>query len=515
MSHTLEGEKSFPSLPESISRSQETSALTQKEDSGDLQKEITRKKEHGFNSSMHSTETAKESTFITGIPLYLVILATTLAASLLFLDTAIIASAIPRITDEFNSLPDVGWYGSAYQLGSAAFLPLSGKIYTQFSTKWSFLAFFAIFEFGSLFCGTAQSSVMLIVGRAIAGAGGFGLISGALTIIASCLPLDKRAVWTGVLIGASQMGIVLGPILGGALTEYRYVSSNPSWNRRGKHGLTETYSTWRWCFYINLPVGGLVALLLIVIKIPDQIEKLPPLKVLPHLHHHLDLIGFALFASAVIQLLLAVQYGENKFSWNSSTIIGLFCGSGVTFIVWSVWNWRLGDSALIPVSIITKRPVWTSSLTQAFFMTVIFIATYFLPLYFQTVQDTSSLNSGIKLLPSIVSQLIFAIVAGALGESYLNLSLASSSLTGFLSAMISLENGLRYSVRGSWHSPRCDRLWPLHDTQPVYPHWSMVWIPNPCWRRPRHGYADGAYTILLAYFPIDTVYSQLLQCKRF
>ena len=203
MSHTA---KSFPSLPESIPRSQETLALT---------KETKREDRNGLDS-MHST-------FITGIPLYLVILATTLAAALLFLDTSIIASAIPRITDEFNSLPDVGWYGSAYQLGSAAFLPLSGKIYTQFSTKWSFLGFFTIFEFGSLLCGAAQSSVMLIVGRAVAGAGGSGLISGALTIIASCLPLDKRAVWTGVLIGISQMGIVLGPILGGALTEYRYV----------------------------------------------------------------------------------------------------------------------------------------------------------------------------------------------------------------------------------------------------------------------------------------------------
>ena len=231
------------------------------------------------------------------------------------------------------------------------------------------------------------------------------------------------------------------------------------------------YSTWRWCFYINLPVGGLVALLLIIIKIPDQIEKLPPLKVLPHLHHHLDLIGFALFAPAVIQLLLALQYGENKFPWNSSTIIGLFCGSGVTFMVWSVWNWRRGDLALIPVSMVTKRPVWTSSLTQAFSLTVLFIATYFLPLYFQTVQNASPLNSGVKMLPSIVSQLIFAVVAGALGESHLDLSFASNSLTCFLFVVISLENGLRYSIRGPWHRPRCHRLWPLHDTQPIHPRW--------------------------------------------
>ena len=222
MSRTFKGEKNSSSLPESIPRSQETSTSNQKEEIGDLDGQT----QDGLDSSMDSPETAKESTFITGIPLYLVNLSITLAAALLFLDTAIIATAIPRITDEFNSLPDVGWYGSAYQLGSAAFLPLSGKIFTHFSTKWSFLGFFAFFEFGSLLCGAAQNSVMLIVGRAIAGAGGSGLISGALTIIASCLPLDKRAAWTGVLMGFSQMGVVLGPILGGALTEYRYVKHN-------------------------------------------------------------------------------------------------------------------------------------------------------------------------------------------------------------------------------------------------------------------------------------------------
>ena len=120
----------------------------------------------------------------------------------------------------------------------------------------------------------------------------------------------------------------------------------------------------------------------------------------------------------MIHLLLAVQYGENKFPWNSSTIIGLFCGSGVTFMVWFVWNWRQSDNGLISVSMVIKRPVWTASLTQAFSMTVLFITTYFLPIYFQTVQNASPLNSGVKLLPSIVSQLIFVILSGALGKWY-------------------------------------------------------------------------------------------------
>lgn len=241
---------------------------------------------------------------------------------------------------------------------------------------------------------------MLIVGRAIAGAGGSGLISGALTIIATCFPLDKRAGWTGMLMGFSQLGVVLGPILGGVFTEY---------------------VSWRWCFYINLPLGGLCTIFLLFVKIPDQIKKEKALAVLLRIHHYLDLVGFAIFAAAVIQLLLALQYGAGRFGWDSPTVIGLFCGAGATFIVWFGWNWRLGDNALIPKSMVAKRPVWTSSLTQGFSMTVLFITTYFLPIYFQAVQAHSPLGSGVRLLPSIVSQTVFAVVGGALG----NFSLSS------------------------------------------------------------------------------------------
>lgn len=103
--------------------------------------------QHDTDSSKTADGNSSEGSpaYITGAPLYLVMFSITLAAGLLFLDTAIIATAIPKITDDFNSLPDVGWYGSAYQLGSAAFLPLSGKIFMHFSSKWSFLGFFAFF----------------------------------------------------------------------------------------------------------------------------------------------------------------------------------------------------------------------------------------------------------------------------------------------------------------------------------------------------------------------------------
>ncbi|KAK3682305.1 major facilitator superfamily domain-containing protein [Podospora appendiculata] len=341
---------------------------------------------------------ANEPQYLTGVKFWTIMASVTAVAFLMMLDTSIISTArpkVPRITDEFHSLEDVGWYASAYQLASAALQPLTGKIYTKFSLKWSFLGFFALFEIGSLICGAAVSSTMLIVGRAIAGMGASGLMNGGLTIIASAVPLDKRPSVTGSMMGISQLGIVCGPLVGGALT---------------------SYATWRWCFYLNLPFGAIVAVGLFLVHIPDQIKKQSPISVLRNLHHELDLIGFVLFAPAAIQLLLALQYGGSDYAWNSATVIGLFCGAGATFVVWLVWNWHCGEGALIPLSTVKKRVVWSTSLTQWLLMSTLYCSTYFVPIYFQAVKDATPILSGVYMLSSIVSQLLFAISSGVLVE---------------------------------------------------------------------------------------------------
>ena len=109
--------------------------------------------------------------------------------------------AIPHITNQFHSLDDVAWYGSAYTIASASLQPLTGKFYGNFVQKWTFLGFFFVFELGSLICGVATSSKMLIVGRAVAGMGSSGMVNGALNILASILPMHRRPMFMGIMMG--------------------------------------------------------------------------------------------------------------------------------------------------------------------------------------------------------------------------------------------------------------------------------------------------------------------------
>lgn len=121
----------------------------------------------------------------------------------------------------------------------------------------------------------------------------------------------------------------------------------------------------------------------------------------------------------MLQLLLALQYGGNQFAWQSSQVIGLFCGSAATFIVWFLWNRYKGDDALLPHSLIKGRPVWTSATYQAFYISAIYGAVYYLPIYFQAINNVNPLMSGVYLLPTILPELFMAILAGGLGTVFI------------------------------------------------------------------------------------------------
>ncbi|OAA71310.1 Major facilitator superfamily domain, general substrate transporter [Cordyceps fumosorosea ARSEF 2679] len=356
--------------------------------------EVERDGSYTPESILRKSEAEKEEEqvvpeYIHGWRLVSVMVAITLACFLYLLDVSILVTAIPKITSDFHSLTDIGWYGATYNLASAALQPLSGKFYTYFHAKWTFLAFFLVFELGNLLCGVATSSTMIIIGRTVAGAGASGLTNGSFAIVTACAPMEKRPQLMGILIGVCQMGLVAGPLIGGALTEF---------------------TSWRWCFYINLPVGAVTVVAFLVTAIPDKrryVQNTGKLTL-----RTMDVPGFALFAPAAVMILLALEFGGGKFAWSSPTIIGLFVGGGVEVVLFLLWERRAGMTAMIPLPIIGKREVWTACVASMFMFSTMLGAGYYLPVYFQTVRGMSPLRSGVSMLPAIVTQLVATVVCG-------------------------------------------------------------------------------------------------------
>ncbi|KAM0713932.1 hypothetical protein Q7P37_010895 [Cladosporium fusiforme] len=309
------------------------------------------------------------------------------------LDNTIIATAIPRITDDFGSLDDIGWYASSYLLATCAFQLSYGKLYKVFPTKWVFLSALAIFELGSLVCGAAPTSVGLIMGRVLAGFGSAGLFSGALLIVAAQVPLEKRPIYNGIFGAMYAIASVVGPLVGGAFTDK---------------------VTWRLCFYINLPCGFITAVYLVFFlpsfEAEGQMLSLP----LKGKLKELDLYGLLLFLPSLISLLLALQWGGTTYAWGSARIIVLFIVAGLCCIAFVAVEIRQGDRATIPPSMMAHRTLWACTLFVFFLGGSFMIITYYIPIWFQAIKGTSAIGSGIDSLPRILAAVVFSLASGGL-----------------------------------------------------------------------------------------------------
>lgn len=274
-------------------------------------------------------------------------------------DNTIIATAIPRITDEFRKLEDVSWYGSAYLLTTCAVQLIFGKLYTFYSVKWVYLFAIFLFEVGSVVCGATPNSLGLILGRAIAGLGSAGVFSGALLIVSRSVPLRQRPMYMGLIGAMYGVASVAGPLMGGAFTDN---------------------VTWRWCFYINLPFGAVTSLFIILFL------QLPAPKVAAKTSTFteqllsFDLEGTILFIPGIISLLLALQWGGTKYPWNSARIIALFVVFGVLiigFVAVQIWK---QERATVPPRIFMNRTVWSCAVFAACLGAAFFVMVYYVSL---------------------------------------------------------------------------------------------------------------------------------------
>ncbi|KAF2146413.1 uncharacterized protein K452DRAFT_305347 [Aplosporella prunicola CBS 121167] len=306
------------------------------------------------------------------------------------LDMTIVATAIPRITDDFSGIDLIGWYGSAFFITLACFQPFWGKVYPFFSLKYAFLVAVFIFELGSLLSGVAPNSTVLIVGRAITGAGGAGIATGGYAILSIIVRPQIRPIFTGLITTVYSIANVLGPILGGVFAEQ---------------------TTWRWCFYVNLPFGGASGLIIFLLfHVPENARRAKaPLK---EKLSHMDPIGITLALASLIFLTRVFQVAGLDRKWDSAEVIGLLVGCVVSTIAFIISQYFQGDRALLVSRLIKKRIVAVGMAYGFFHEGAFFLLLYYVPIYFQVVRGATPAEAGVRNLPLLISCGVGSLLVG-------------------------------------------------------------------------------------------------------
>ncbi|KAF2669157.1 MFS general substrate transporter [Microthyrium microscopicum] len=317
----------------------------------------------------------------------IVMIALCIAIFLVSLDTVIITTALPSIAADFN-ISDSGyaWVGSAYLLTNCCGIPAWGTFSNVFGRKPVLLLANAFFLAGSIMSATSRNLGMLIAGRAIQGLGGGG-IGVSVNICVSDLFAERlRGLMLGIIGGVWAISSALGPVLGGILTQQL---------------------NWRWCFWINLPIDALVVLLIITCL---RIHNTPT----PFWNGiiGIDWLGAITIAGATVMFLLGLQFGGVTYPWSSATVVCLLLFGILTFILFFVAQARVSASPIMPFHIFSNRSN-LSALTVTFFDGFVFNSVaYFLPLYYQSVLDSSPTRSGVLMLPLAVPLALFSASAG-------------------------------------------------------------------------------------------------------
>ncbi|KAH6658493.1 major facilitator superfamily domain-containing protein [Truncatella angustata] len=330
-----------------------------------------------------------------GILWALVVISILSSIFLYAMDNTVVADITPAAANQFGDVVKLPWLAVGFLVGGTAVVLPFGKLYSLFDAKWLYIISLVIFNAGSALCGAAPSIDAFIVGRVLAGLGGNGMYLGVMTLL-SVLTSDRERPgylsFVGLVWG---IGIILGPVVGGAFTE--------------------SSATWRWAFYINLCIAGLFApvyLFVIPSWKPRPGEK--PLKLI----REFDFVGAVLVIAAIITVIMAIQFGGSLYAWNSGTTIALFVVSGVLFVLFALQQtftiFTSTANRMWPVHFMRNWNALLLFMTAAAVNTAGFIPIYYIPLYFQFTRGDSAIEAAVRLLP-----LIFVLSAAILANGHL------------------------------------------------------------------------------------------------
>jgi EmrB/QacA subfamily drug resistance transporter len=315
-------------------------------------------------------------------PVWLIIAALLLVMLLSALDQTIVSTALPTIVGELGGLEKLSWVVTAYLLSSTVVLPLYGKLGDLYGRKIVLQGAIALFLAGSMLCGVAQDMTQLIVLRAVQGTGGGGLMVVTMAAIGDLIPPDERGRYQGMFGGVYGLATIIGPLLGGFLVEHL---------------------SWRWIFYINLPLG-FVALAVIGIAFKPHTA---------HVKHRIDYMGAALLATALTCIILFTSQGGTLLPWSSpqlwmTIVLGLVAIGGF------VYEERLAAEPIMPLELFRHRTFLLCSLIGFVVGIALFGSVTFIPLYLQVVKGSTPSQAGMQLLPMMGGMLAMSVVSGRL-----------------------------------------------------------------------------------------------------